>query len=98
MRSKFVIAATAVLLLSGMAHSAEIKVLSTQATEKAYRELLGRYQRPVFSLIYRMVRDREQAEDLAQEVFVRAWRSIAGISSTSAMRAARSRRSPATSS
>jgi RNA polymerase sigma-70 factor, ECF subfamily len=45
-------------------------------SETAYRELLGRYQRPVFSLIYRMVRDREQAEDLAQETFVKVFNNI----------------------
>ncbi|MBI3983608.1 MAG: sigma-70 family RNA polymerase sigma factor [Gemmatimonadetes bacterium] len=39
--------------------------------EDAHHELLRRYQRPVFSLIYRMVRDRELAEDLAQETFVK---------------------------
>lgn len=47
-----------------------------KGSEKAYRELLGRYQRPVFSLVYRMVRDREQAEDLAQETFVRVFNNI----------------------
>jgi RNA polymerase sigma-70 factor, ECF subfamily len=45
-------------------------------SESAYRELLGRYQRPVFSLIFRMVRDREQAEDLAQETFVKVFNNI----------------------
>ena len=33
--------------------------------EAAYRELLHRYERPVFSLIYRMVRDRELAVTFA---------------------------------
>jgi RNA polymerase sigma-70 factor, ECF subfamily len=47
-----------------------------QGSEKAYRELLVRYQRPVFSIIYRMIRDREQAEDLAQETFVRVFNHI----------------------
>lgn len=47
-----------------------------QGSEKAYRELLGRFQRPVFSIIYRMIRDREQAEDLAQETFVRVFNNI----------------------
>ena len=47
-----------------------------QGSEKAYRELLGRYERPVFSIIYRMIRDREQAEDLAQETFVRVFNNI----------------------
>ena len=33
--------------------------------QAAYRELVRRYERPIFSLIYRMVRNREQAEDLS---------------------------------
>ena len=44
--------------------------------EQAYRELLRRYQRPVFSLVYRMVRDRELAEDLAQETFVKVLNAL----------------------
>lgn len=47
-----------------------------KGSERAYRELLGRYQRPLFSHIYRMVRDREQAEDLAQETFIRVFNHI----------------------
>jgi RNA polymerase sigma-70 factor (ECF subfamily) len=54
----------------------DLVVLAQKGSEKAYRELHGRYQRPVFSLIYRMVRDREQAEDLAQETFVRVFNNI----------------------
>lgn len=45
-------------------------------SERAYRELLERYQRPVFSLVYRMVRDREQAEDLSQETFVKVFNHL----------------------
>lgn len=53
-------------------------VLSARAgRETAYRELVRRYERPVFSLIYRMVRDRELAEDLAQETFVKVLNAIA---------------------
>ena len=37
---------------------------------------MRRYERPVFSLLYRMVRDRELAEDLAQETFVKALNAI----------------------
>jgi RNA polymerase sigma-70 factor (ECF subfamily) len=44
--------------------------------DSAYRELIRRYERPVFSLIYRMVRDRELAEDLAQETFVKVLNAI----------------------
>ncbi len=44
--------------------------------EAAFRELVRRYQRPVFSLVYRMVRDRELAEDLAQETFIKVMNAI----------------------
>ena len=54
----------------------DLVVRAQKGSEKAYCELLDRYQRPVFSLIYRMVRDREQAEDLTQETFVRVFNHI----------------------
>jgi len=54
----------------------EVVARAREGREPAYRELIGRYQRPVFSLIYRLVRDREKAEDLVQEVFIRVYRHI----------------------
>ena len=54
----------------------EVVALAQQGKETAYRELLSRYERPVFSLIFRMVRDRETAEDLAQETFVKVLNNI----------------------
>ena len=42
----------------------------------AYREIVRRYERPVLSLIVRMVRDPVVAEDLAQETFIKAFRSL----------------------
>jgi RNA polymerase sigma-70 factor (ECF subfamily) len=54
----------------------EVVVLARHGQEAAYRELVRRYERPVFSLVYRMVRDRELAEDLAQETFVKALNAI----------------------
>ena len=56
--------------LSG-ASDQEVVALARKGQEAGYRELIRRYQRPVFSLIYRMVRDRELAEDLAQDTFVK---------------------------
>jgi RNA polymerase sigma-70 factor, ECF subfamily len=44
--------------------------------ESAFRELIRRYERPVFSVIYRMVRDREMAEDLAQETFIKVLNAL----------------------
>ena len=54
----------------------EIVLLARAGREVAYRELVRRYERPVFALVYRMVRDRELAEDLAQETFVKALNAI----------------------
>jgi RNA polymerase sigma-70 factor (ECF subfamily) len=54
----------------------DIVALARAGEEAAYRELIRRYERPLFSLLYRMVRDRELAEDLAQETFVKALNAI----------------------
>ncbi|MBI4545765.1 MAG: sigma-70 family RNA polymerase sigma factor [Gemmatimonadetes bacterium] len=62
----------------------EYKTLSDQdvvarartGQEAAFRELIGRYERPVFSLIYRLVRNREQAEDLAQDTFIKVLNAL----------------------
>ena len=44
--------------------------------EKAYRELVERYQAQVYSVALRMVRRSEDAEDLTQETFVRMFRAL----------------------
>ncbi len=53
-----------------------VVALAQEGREPAYRELLARYERPVFTLIFRMVRDRELAEDLSQETFVKVLNNI----------------------
>jgi molybdate transport system substrate-binding protein len=45
MTSRLIIAATGTLLLSSLADAAELKVLSTQATEEAYRELVPQFEK-----------------------------------------------------
>jgi len=54
----------------------EIVAFAREGREAAYRELIRRYERPVFSLILRMVRHRQLAEDLAQETFIKALNAI----------------------
>lgn len=44
--------------------------------QPAYRDLVERYERPVFNLVARMVHDRTLAEDLAQDAFVKAFRHL----------------------
>lgn len=43
---------------------------------EAFGRLVERYQRRVFSLVSRLVRQKGDVEDLAQEVFVKAFRAI----------------------
>ncbi len=43
--------------------------------EASFELLLRRYRTPLVNFLYRMVRDSAQAEDLAQEVFLRVYRA-----------------------
>ena len=45
-------------------------------SQDAHREIVLRYQRPIYSLILRMVRESGEAEDLAQEVFLKAFTAL----------------------
>lgn len=47
--------------------------------EEAFRLLFERYARPVTAFLYSMVNQRELAEELAQETFVRAYRAMPGM-------------------
>ena len=41
-----------------------------------FRELIERYQNRVFAILSRYERDRGRVEDIAQEVYVKAWRNL----------------------
>lgn len=47
--------------------------------EEAFRLIFDRYSRPILGFIFDMVGQRELAEDLAQETFVRAFRLLDGL-------------------
>src|SRR3981189_2348432 len=44
--------------------------------ERAFQELVERYQTRLLNFIYRTIGDREKAEDLVQEVFIRVYRAL----------------------
>ncbi len=44
--------------------------------ERAFNELVKAYERRVFALVLRMLGNRAEAEDLAQEVFVQVFKAI----------------------
>jgi RNA polymerase sigma-70 factor, ECF subfamily len=54
----------------------ELVASALAGSQDAFRELVVRFERPVFSLILRMVQDRATAEDLAQDTFVKAFRNL----------------------
>jgi len=49
-----------------------------QGDSETYALLVERYRQRIFSLVYRMVRRREDVEELAQEIFVKAYLAIEG--------------------
>ncbi len=46
-------------------------------TRFAFQEIVHRYQDKLLNMIYRIINDRDRAEDLTQETFVRVYRHIA---------------------
>ena len=44
--------------------------------ERAFNELVKAYERRVFGLVFRMLNNRAEAEDLTQEVFVQVFKAI----------------------
>ncbi len=56
---------------------AALALAARDGSQLAFGELVRRFERPVFALVLRLVRDRALAEDLAQESFVKAWRALA---------------------
>lgn len=45
----------------------------------AFDELITRYRQRCFAMIYQMVRNEDDAWDLTQDGFIRAWRSLASF-------------------
>lgn len=58
------------------ASDGEIAFRALDGSETAARELVRRYERPVFNLIERLVQDRPVAEELAQDAFLKVFRSL----------------------
>ncbi len=63
-------------MLTGPSDS-EIISRVLRGEQNAYAELVNRYQNYVFTLTLRLIKSREDAEEVAQDVFVKAYRSLA---------------------
>jgi RNA polymerase sigma-70 factor, ECF subfamily len=55
-------------------------------SEQAFAWLIAHYHQPIFSLLARTVRNRADAADLTQEVFVKVFRGIRGFNGDSSLR------------
>jgi RNA polymerase sigma-70 factor, ECF subfamily len=63
---------------NGGAHEtdAEFVVRATKGDKEAYRQLVERYQGRVYAIAFEIVKNREDAEDITQESFVKAYLSL----------------------
>lgn len=43
---------------------------------ETYREIVRRYQKKLFSYLYRLVRNKEEVEDILQNVFVKVYKNL----------------------
>ncbi len=60
----------------------EIISLVLKGDQNAYALLVERYQSFVFTIVLRYVKSREDAEEVAQDIFIKAYRSLADFKGT----------------
>ena len=63
--------------------SEEILIRAARGDQSAFGQLVQEHQSMVYSLAYNFLRDQPMAEELAQEVFLQLYRSLAKIESLS---------------
>lgn len=57
-----------------------------EGDRQAFMELVQTYQNMVFAILYRLIKERQEVEDLAQEVWVKVYQSIRKLKSPGAFR------------
>lgn len=57
----------------------ELLARCANGDQQAMRFLFYRHERPVYGFLYRMLSNREDAEDALADVFVKVWKSAAGF-------------------
>ena len=56
-----------------------LELVRSERRDEAIALLLPAFRRKVFGLAYSFLRDREAAEDVTQDVFIRVWRALPGF-------------------
>jgi RNA polymerase sigma-70 factor (ECF subfamily) len=54
----------------------DFKKLSKEELDRLFEEILDKYERKIFNMIYRMVGNYDDAVDLTQETFLRVYKSL----------------------
>jgi len=57
-----------------------------EGSERAYEDLLGRFQQPVYALAFRLLSDQSEACDVVQEVFLKVFRNIGNFRAQSTLK------------
>ncbi|MBS1913774.1 MAG: sigma-70 family RNA polymerase sigma factor [Bacteroidetes bacterium] len=57
----------------------ELVAQALQGDQSAYSRLRNKYWRPIHTMLGRMIRDKNDAEDLTQEAFIKAFNSLASF-------------------
>jgi RNA polymerase sigma-70 factor (ECF subfamily) len=64
---------------------AALAALSASGRREAFDVIVERHRRTVYQVCYRFVNNHEDASDLSQEAFVRAWRGLGNFQGQSAL-------------
>jgi RNA polymerase sigma-70 factor (ECF subfamily) len=62
-----------------------MELVRAERCDEAIALLLPAFRRKVFGLAYSILRDREAAEDVTQEVFIKVWRALPGFDGRASM-------------
>lgn len=54
--------------------------------DRAYEELIARFQQPVYNIVYRMLNDPNDANDVVQEVFFKVFRRVGSFRGESSLK------------
>jgi len=63
-------------LVPGEVPDADLVARAQMGDAAAFEALIGRWHEKIYSLVYGMTSNREDAQDILQEVFIKAYRSI----------------------
>ncbi len=64
----------------------ELIRLTVEGNTRAYEQIVMRYQKLVYNVIYQIVKQTESAADMTQETFIKAYQSLARFKTTCAFR------------